>query len=59
MMARRRTDGPMESLFRYEYQYDDRGNWIRREETISYGTGRKSESSAPLLRITSRTIEYF
>ncbi len=54
-----RTDGPMESLFRCEYQYDDHGNWIRREETISYDTGRKSESSAPLLRITSRTIEYF
>lgn len=31
---------------------------IRREETISYDTGKKSESSAPLLRITSRTIEY-
>ena len=49
----------MESLFRYEYQYDDRGNWLRRKETISYDTGRKSESSAPLLRITGRTIEYF
>jgi hypothetical protein len=38
MMARRRA--LMESLFRYEYQYDDRGNSIRREETISYDTGR-------------------
>ena len=54
-----RTDGPMASLFRYEYQYDDRGKWIRREETISYDTGRTSESLAPFLRITSRTIEYF
>jgi hypothetical protein len=43
----------MKSLFQYEYHYDDPGNWIPREETISYDTGRKSESSAPLLRITS------
>jgi hypothetical protein len=54
-----RTDGPMESLLRYEYRYDDRGNWIRREETMSYGTGRKSEPSSPLVRITTRTITYF
>ena len=55
----RRTDGSMESLFRYEYRYDDRGNWIRREETIRYDVGQKSEPPSTLVRITSRTITYF
>ena len=54
-----RIDGPMESQLLYDYRYDDRGNWIRREETINYDTGRKSEPSSPLLRITTRTITYF
>ena len=54
-----RIDGPMESLLRYDYRYDDRGNWIRREETINYDTGRKSEPLSPPLHITTRTITYF
>jgi hypothetical protein len=54
-----RTEGPMESFLLYDYRYDDRGNWIWREETINYDTGRKSEPSSPLLRVTTRTITYF
>jgi hypothetical protein len=54
-----RTEGPMESLLRYDYRSEDRGNWIQREETISYDTDRKSEPSSPLLRVTTRTIPYF
>ena len=54
-----RTDGPMKSLLQYEYRYDDRGNWIRRVETIRYDVGRTSEPESPLVRVTTRTITYF
>jgi hypothetical protein len=46
-------------VFRYEYRYDDRGNWIRREETLRYDVNRTSESPPPLVRVTTRTITYF
>jgi hypothetical protein len=54
-----RTDGPTRSLFQYEYRYDDRGNWIRKVETIRYGIDRTSEPESPLVRVTTRTITYY
>ena len=54
-----RTDGPMKSLIRYEYRYDDRGNWIRRTETIRFDVGGAPERQSSIVRVTTRAITYF
>ena len=59
MTEEARADGPMTSLIRYEHRYDDRGNWIRRIETVRYDVGRAPDRESSLVRIRTRTIAYF
>lgn len=54
-----RTEGPTKSSFQYEYLYDDRGNWIRRVETVRHDSGLTFEDGSPRLRVTTRVITYF
>ena len=54
-----RTEGPMKSLLRYEYRYDDRGNWTRRKDTIRYDVGAPPDRQSSIVRVTTRTITYF
>ena len=59
VIEERRTDGLAPSLFKYEYEYDSRGNWTTRISTIDYDTRDENDGEALPVRVTFRVITYY
>jgi len=49
------ADGELFRVWRYEYEYDDRGNWVERRATAHY----EEENRDPMELRWVREIEYF